>query len=78
MDLQEHILRKEYINMRESSLSDWREEIMEEGDHPYVDVMPASADEEGKKVKKEPKKKEEESTPEEEGGRKKLDLGKKK
>ena len=69
MDLQEHILRKEIINMRDSSLSDWREDIMEEGDHPYVDIMPSADPEE--QMKKDIKKKKEES------GRKKLDLGKK-
>lgn len=62
MDLNEHIRRKELINMRESSLSDWREDIMEEGDHPYVDVMPSADPEEGmkKEVKKKKEKKEEE------------------
>ena len=45
MDLNEHILRKELINMREEQKSDWRKDIKDlatGGDHPYVDVMPDS------------------------------------
>ena len=59
MDLNEHILRKELINLRESSLSDWRSELLneeEEGEHPYVDVMPSS-DEAEQMLKDEKKKK---------------------
>ena len=59
MDLNEHILRKELINMREGSLSNWREDLNEQGDHPYVDVMP-STDETQDKPKKKKEKKEEE------------------
>ena len=59
MDLNEHIRRKELINLRESSLSDWREEIKEEGDHPYVDVMPSIDPEEDMKEGKHSRKKKE-------------------
>ena len=58
MDLNEHILRKELINMRESMLSDWREELTEE-EHPYVDVMPSSEESQDKPKKKKKKEKEE-------------------
>ena len=53
---------KELIKMREESLSDWRSELMESGDHPYVDIMP-----DGSKPKKSKKKDEEkEEEPKEE------------
>lgn len=44
MDLHEHISRKEIINLRESSVSNWRVDLLEgdEGDHPYVDIMPCA------------------------------------
>ena len=53
---------KELIKMREESLSDWRSELTESGDHPYVDIMP-----DGSKPKKSKKKDEEkEEEPKEE------------
>ena len=53
---------KELIKMREESLSDWRSELLESGDHPYVDIMP-----DGSKPKKSKKKDEEkEEEPKEE------------
>ena len=74
MDLNEHMLRKELISMRESAKSDWRSELQEAGDHPYVDIMPST--DETQQMKKDKKKEKEESAPEEKEGRKKLDLGK--
>ena len=50
---------KEIIKLRESLKSDWRSEIMEEEEHPYVDVMP-SCDQKQKDAEKKVKKKKEE------------------
>ena len=56
--------QKEIIKLRKESLSDWRSELLsEEGDHPYVDIMPdGSKPKKATKAKKEeePKEKEEE------------------
>ena len=81
MDLNEHMLRKELINMREEQKSDWRKEVKADakdladgGDHPYVDVMPDSdALEQEVKNKKKEKKKEKEEKIEE--GHKPLNIG---
>ncbi|WVQ00222.1 hypothetical protein [Synechococcus phage MA01] len=58
---------KELIKMREALISDWRSDLMEEEEHPYVDVMP-SADQKEKDAKKpkEEKKKKKEEKPEKE------------
>ena len=50
--------QKELIKLRESSLEDWRTELEEKVDHPFVDVMPEGTDE--ATPKKKSKKKEEE------------------
>ena len=50
---------KELIKMREESLSDWRSELMESGDHPYVDIMPDGSKPKKSKKKDEEKKEEE-------------------
>ena len=56
---------KELIKMRESLMSDWRRDLMEEEEHPYVDVMP-SADQKEKDAAKKKKEKKEEENPERE------------
>ena len=68
MDLTEHIRHKELINLREATLSDWRTELVEEdeGEHPYVDVMPSPLEsqdmaKDAKKKKKKDKEEEESS-----------------
>lgn len=43
--------------MRESAKSAWRQELNEEGDHPYVDIMPCA--DEAQQMKKDKKKKKE-------------------
>lgn len=85
MDLHEHLKRTELIKQREASLSNWRGELSEEGDHPYVDIMPCSDEEEQmiKDAKKKKKKEEQEEVKEEtfkekqKAARKRLDLNKK-
>ncbi len=66
MDLNEHIRHKELINLREATLSDWRTELVEEdeGEHPYVDIMPSS--DEAQNMVKDAKKKKKKSKEEEE------------
>jgi hypothetical protein len=66
MDLNEHMLRKELISMRESAESDWRSELQEEGDHPYVDIMPCADEAQQMKKDKKKEKKKKEETPERE------------
>lgn len=56
---------KELIKMREALMSDWRNDLMEEEEHPYVDVMP-STDQKEKDAKKKKKEKEEEKSEKEE------------
>ena len=61
--------KRELIKMREETLENWRAEILsEEGDHPFVDVMPEGTDEEtpkkSKKKDKEEKKDEKEDVKE--------------
>ena len=55
--------QKELIKMRES-LSDWRSELVESGEHPYVDIMPMVLPKKSKK--KDEEKKEEEPKEEKE------------
>ena len=50
----------EFIKMRESAKSDWRSELLFEGEeHPYVDVMPDGKQKPAKKKKEEEEPKEE-------------------
>ena len=65
--------QKELIKMREQAMHNWREALMEEGDHPFVDVMPNA---ETKKASKKKEEKKEEEVEEKEEGRKELDLKK--
>ena len=68
--------KRELIKLRESSVEDWRAEILsEEGDHPFVEVMPKGTDEE---LPKKSKKKDKEEKKEEEvkEGYKSMDLDK--
>ena len=59
MDYQSLREHRELIKARENTeLSNWRTELQEEGDHPYVDVMPQTNKVEDQKKKEKKEKKE--------------------
>ena len=55
-------IEKELIKMREALMSDWRSDLNEEEEHPYVDVMPSTDQALKDAAKKKSKKKEEEES----------------
>ena len=57
--------QKELIKMREAALENWREAVLSEEEHPFVDVMPECGEETPKKKSKKKDKKEEEKKEEE-------------